>query len=453
MAGQARTDGGLSAALLRDDEVAALFGAEAEIAAMVEVEVALAQAQGGLRMIPEAAAEAIAQAAPALRLDPADLDEATRQNGVPVPGLLAAMRAQLPAEAAAFLHWGATSQDIVDTALMLRLRRFLVLMQARLDRVLTRLAALAEAEAETPMAARSYGQIATPSSLGAQVAAWGWPLVRHDARLTALRGRLMAVSLGGAAGTLGAMGPRGPEVRAALARRLDLGDPGASWHAERDRLTELSSWCAGLAGALGKMGEDLILMTQSGVAEVQIAGAGGSSTMPQKQNPVAPSAMVALVRHAVALDGVMQGAALHRQARDGAAWFAEWLALPPLCEAAARALALAGDLSAGLQPDRVAMARAIAGMDGLGLIHAEALTFALARHMPRPEAQAAVKALCAEARESGRTLADLAAGRWGGLLPDPGWLDPARQMGEAPAAARRFAAAVASRRAAASASS
>jgi 3-carboxy-cis,cis-muconate cycloisomerase len=319
----------------------------------------------------------------------------------------------------------------MDTALTLRLRRLIDLWDTRLTDLIAALGALARTHADLPIAARTYGQVATPTSFGALVAGWGAPLIRHRDRLAALRPGLLMVSLGGAAGTLSAMGGRGPEVRAALAEALGLGDPGASWHAERDTVAGFSAWMAGLCASLGKIGEDLILMTQSGLAEVSISGAGASSTMPQKQNPVAPSVLVALGRQVAGLSATMQGAALHRQSRDGAAWFTEWLTLPQICISTGKALALALDLAGRLSPDVAAMRRGLE--DGLGLIHAEALSFALAERMPRPEAQARVKALCAEATASGTPLSDLAARAFPGLTLRA-------DLGTAPEDARAFAA-------------
>ncbi|MBC7158329.1 MAG: adenylosuccinate lyase family protein, partial [Rhodobacteraceae bacterium] len=367
---------------------------------------------------------------------PAALAAATATNGVRVPGLVDAFRAAVGAPAADFVHWGATSQDIVDTALVLRLRAALSILARRLDAVLAGLAGLAGTHAETAMAARTYGQLATPTSFGAVAAGWGGPLLRLRARLGTLRPHLLAVSLGGAAGTLAAMGPQGPAVRAGLAAALGLADPGTSWHSARERVAELAGWLNGVAQALGRMGEDLILLAQTGIAEVRLDGAGGSSTMPHKQNPVAPSVLVALARLAVGLDAVVQGAALHRQQRDGGAWFAEWLSLPQLLLATGRALATAEALVPAVRPDPGRMAAGL-DPDGLGLVHAEALGFALSATLPRAEAQARVRALCAEARATGTPLAALAARDHPGLAP------PATALGTAPAEARAFAAAAA----------
>lgn len=431
-------DSRITGALFHDAELAALFTEEAEIAAMLAVEAALARVQGRLGLIPAGAAEALAAALPGLAIDPAALAAETEANGVAVPALVAAARRALPEAAAAWLHWGATSQDIQDSALMLRLRAVLGIFEGRIAALLEGLARQARTHAALPMAARTYGQTATPTTFGATVAMWGRPLLALRAELAALRPRLLAVSLGGAAGTLSAMGGRGAAVRAALAAELGLADPGAGWHAERGRIGALAAWAGGVAAALGKMGEDLILLAQSGIEEVALPG-GGSSTMPQKVNPVLPSALVALARHALALAGALQGAGLHRQNRDGAAWFQEWLALPPLLMATGRALAHAGTLAQTMAPRPGRMAANLD--DGTGLVHAEALVFALAARMPRPAAQAAVAALCAEVRATGRPLPELAAARWpeAGLGPR---LRPEAQLGEAPAEARAFAAAV-----------
>lgn len=421
-------------------EASRLFTDTAEIRAMLLVQGALARVQGDLGVIPETAAAFIHRSAMEVQIDPAALSDATAQNGVTVPGLVAAFRKAMEApEHAQYLHWGATSQDIMDTGLMLRLRQFLTILEQDIRSTLHALAALAETHAETPMAARTYGQHATPSSFGAQVAGWGQPLLALLGELPALRTHL-CVSLSGAAGTAGALGTQAPEIRARLAEALGLNDPGVSWHANRTGLQAICAWATRLATACGKMGEDLVLLTQSGIGEVVLDGAGGSSTMPQKQNPVGPSAMAALARQIVALNGVMQGAGLHREARDGTAWFSEWLTLPQLCLGTAAALTHAGRLAETIRPDTAAMLGALD--QGQGLIHAEALSFRLAETLPRPKAQAEVKALCKRAISEGTDLAALARTTFPDLALDD-IFDPARQMGQAPAIARHFAQTVA----------
>ncbi len=426
--------------LLGDPEIARLFTDSAELRAMLLVEGALAKVQGALGLIPAESAAFLHRATLEIQIDPAGLAAETGANAVPVPGLIAAARKALEApEHSQWLHWGATSQDIIDTALMLRLRQVLSILSARISALLARLADLAEAHATLPMAARTYAQVATPTSFGAVVAGWGAPLLRQRERLENVKADLLKVSLSGASGTNSAMGPDAPKVRAGLAAALNLADPGESWHAARDGVAGLAAWITITAQLLGRIGEDLILLSQSGIEEVQLGQGGGSSTMPQKVNPVGPSVLVALARQMTGLGATMAGAALHRQQRDATAWITEWLALPQMCAGLGRMLLTAEGLAASLAPAPARMQAALA--DGLGLLYAEALSFALAETMPRPAAEAAVKALVAEARTRGTALPTLAARDF----PGPDWparLTPAALLGQAPAEARAFAAAV-----------
>ncbi|MGR3661432.1 MAG: class-II fumarase/aspartase family protein [Paracoccaceae bacterium] len=424
--------------LFFDAEVGKLFTDSAEVRAMLLVEGILAKVQGEIRMIPRESGEAIHRASLEIQLDPGGLAGEIGRSAVAVPALVAAFRSEMQApEHAQFVHWGATSQDIIDTALMLRLRQVVGIFDGRLRELAKVLGQLAEDHAELPIAGRTYGQIATPTSFGAIVAGWGAPLIRHLDRLAALKPGLLQVSLSGAAGTLSAMGVDGPAVRKAMADALNLSDNGANWHNTRDSIAELAGWLVLVTSTLGKIGEDLNLMTQSGIAEAALAQSGGSSTMPQKSNPVLPPLLVALARQNIALNSAIQGAVLHRQQRDGAAWFTEWLSLPQMCMGTARALSAMQKLATDMAPNAERMLSGID--DGLGLIYSEALSFALAVKMPRPEAQSEVKALCEEVLNSGVSLADLATQKW----PDAGLGDlffPKAQFGTAPDQARDFAA-------------
>lgn len=420
--------------LLGDADVARLFSDSAEVRAMLLVEGALARVQGEAGMIPKDAAAFIDRASREVQIDPAALAAETLRNGVPVPALLAAFRAAANApDMLQYLHWGPTSQVIMETGLALRLRPVLEIWQRRLAGILANLAELAGSHADLPMAARTYGQIATPTSFGAVVAGWGWPLIGHHARFGDLRRDLLKVSLAGASGTLSAMGAQGPAIRAALASALDLADPGHSWHSDRSGMSALAGFAAALAASLGKMGEDLILLTQSGRGEVSLGLGGGSSTMPQKQNPVAPSAIVALSRFVIGQASILQGAGLHREQRDGAAWFTEWLTLPQLCISLGRMLTLATECLANLRPNAQSMELHLQSANGS--IYAEALTFALAADMPRPQAEAQVKVLLGAATGKGRNLLELA------LQAHPR-LNPAAviasSLGTAPSEARAF---------------
>ncbi len=433
-------DSQIYGALLGDAELRALFTDSAELRAMLIVEGCLAQVQGEQGVIPAESASAIHRASLELQIDPAALAPATGRNAVPVSGLVAAFREEMNApEHAQFVHWGATSQDIIDTALALRLKRALEIFEARLTRLLATLADLSTRHASLPLAARTYGQTATVTSFGALTAGWGRPLLEARRDLGRVRDACLKVSLSGAAGTLAAMGPEAPKVRAGLAEGLGLGLPDGSWHADRRGPATLAAWLTQLAGALGKLGGDLHHMAQSGIGEITFAQGGSSSTMPQKANPVQAALLGALARQVVALNTVMQGSLIHGRERDGAAWIAEWLSLPQMCLLTGRALSVAGDACATLAPVPGAMARGI-DPEGTGLIYAEALTFALSESLPRPEAQAKIAALCMEARETGTSLAALLArdhpGDWAAHAT------PEAQLGQAPAEARAFAEAV-----------
>jgi 3-carboxy-cis,cis-muconate cycloisomerase len=290
------------------------------------------------------------------------------------------------------------------------------------------------------MVARTYGQAAVVTTFGAQVASWGTPLLRAHAKLGGISDEVTHVSLSGAAGTLSAM-EKGPEVRAGLASALGLSDPETSWHSTRDGIASLAGWMTLVCGTLGKMGEDLLLMTQHGIGEVTLGAAGSSSTMPQKANPVAPSLIVSIARQAVGLNSVLQSAVPHRQQRDGAAWMTEWLSLPQLVILTGRALEAAADLAKTLTPNAQAMTRGIDASNGT--LFAEALSFALSEEMPRPDAQARVKELIAEALASGADLRAVVENTHQNL-DTARIFDPLQHLGTAPSEARAFAAKAAS---------
>lgn len=418
-----------------DAELAALFTDSAEIRAMLLFEGALARVQGRIGLIPETAAAAISRASETVMIDPAALAAGTAGAGVSAPTLVEAFRQAMEApEHAAHVHHGATSQDVVDTGLVLRLRRAIDIIDERLAGLAATLDERARAEAETVMAARTRGQIATPTTLGAKIAVWRAPLPRCRDRLAALRPRLLRVSLAGASGTGAAMGPRAGEVAAALADELGLAHDPVPWHAARDCVAELGGVLTLVTGALGKMGLDLIQLMQTEVAEVAAGARGGSSTMPQKANPVGAETLVALARANAGIVGRLYDAQLHAQERDGAAWALEWLTLPQIIIATGAALAHAERLAGTLDARPKAMRRTIDATGGLML--AEAATFALAAHMPRPEAQALVKAACAEALASGAPLGDVLAAKTDAPVNWPEVLDPAAYIGAAPAIAR-----------------
>lgn len=430
-------DSALMGQLFATGEVGRLFSDTAEVRAMLLVEGNLAKVQGDLGIIPEMSARAIARASMEIQIDPGALAAETGRSGVSVPALVAAFRKEMSApEHAQFVHWGATSQDIMDTALMLRLRQVLSHVETDARAALDTLAALARTHATTVMAARTYGQLATPTTFGAVVASWGQPVAELLDDLPQIRARSLFVSLSGAAGTGAALGPHAAQTRADLASALGLGDPGRSWHTDRGPILRIAHWLTHMTLAMGKMAEDLCQLTQSDLAEVSLGAVGGSSTMPQKQNPVAPSALVALARFAAGLSATLDGASMQRGQRDGAAWFTEWLVLPQLVLSAASATRGARDLAGQITPRKDRMATTLDASGGT--IHAEALSFALAAQMPRPDAQSAVKDLSARALAENTPLETLARDRW----PDIDLsqvFEGAAILGQAPVEARAFA--------------
>ncbi len=380
------SDHPLLGALFGDVDIVPLFSSATEIRVMIDVEIALARVQAQLGIIPAPAAEAICVGLADYTPPDSILAEGTRTSGVIVPPLVKALRAAVGPPHGDYVHWGATTQDIADTAFVLRLRAALDLLEARLDAVIAALADAAERYGEMPMAARTRSQVATPTTFGLRIAGWLSPLLRCKGRLAELRPRLLVVQLGGAAGTLGVFGARGVDVMAALAAELTLAVPLKPWHAERDSLIELANWLALVTGALGKMAGDLILMGRSESREARAGEGGGSSTMPQKANPVAAETMIALARHNAGQIGIAHQAMIHAEERDGSAWALEWMVLPQMVVSTGAALSHAEALACSLAPDADRM-QAMLGDE----VMAEAIAFALAEQGSLGEAQALVK--------------------------------------------------------------
>lgn len=399
-------------ALFATPEVREILSEERRIAEMIRFEVALAQAQANCGVIPADAAAEIARRLEGFAPDLAAIGAGTEAAGVPVPALLVQLRAAVGGDAAGYLHWGATSQDAIDTALVLVLRDILVRFDAQLEELIDVLATRAREHTGTVMLARTRMQQAAPTTFALKVAGWRQPLVGMRARLAELRPRLLRVQLGGAAGTLAPLGDDGAAVRAALAESLGLGVPALPWHTQRDGIAEWASWLSLLTGALGKIGLDVGLLAQSEVGELREtgeAGRGGSSTLPQKSNPVRSEALVTLARYnANAVSGVHQ-AQLAEQERSGSAWSLEWLTLSNMILAASGALSHAGHLAREMVIDVARMRANIDASSGLCL--AEAASFALSAHMPRADAQKLVGEACAEVAQTGEDLITILSAR------------------------------------------
>ncbi|MBD0415504.1 3-carboxy-cis,cis-muconate cycloisomerase [Oryzicola mucosus] len=314
--------------LAGDNEVAALLGPQAEIDAMLAFETALAEAEAEFGVIPEATALAIAATLTGFTADFEGLKSGTARDGVVIPEFVKQMRAAVGAPHAEHLHFGATSQDVIDTALILRLKRVVALFEQRLAALEAGFENLSNRAGQSTLMGHTRMQAAIPITVADRIESWRAPLARHRDRLSHSAKDLLVVQFGGAAGTLEKLGTKGPAVRASLAARLGLGDA-AQWHSQRDRIADFANLLALVTGSLGKFGQDIALLAQMGV-EIRLTGGGGSSAMPHKQNPVQAELLVTLARYnAVQLSGIHQ-AMVHEQERSGAAWTLEWLILPQM---------------------------------------------------------------------------------------------------------------------------
>jgi 3-carboxy-cis,cis-muconate cycloisomerase len=327
--------------LFADPETAALWSAETQLAHMIAFEAAWARAGHLAGLWSAAEGEAAAQAIEAVAIAPGDLSEGTGRDGVCVPALVAQLRA---ACGDAGIHFGATSQDVVDTATVLSSVGALDLIDRRLDALAAALERLERRFGAAPLMGRTRMQAAVPITVRDRVETWRLPLSDHRARLLGLRPRVARVQIGGAAGDRAALGAGAEAVCASVAQALGLAPTVRAWHAMRDGLGEFASVLSLITGTLGKMGQDVCLMAQQGIGEIALAGGGGSSAMPHKANPVLAELLVTLARfNAVQVSGMHQ-ALVHEQERSGAAWMLEWMILPPMAEATGRALVAAGEL-------------------------------------------------------------------------------------------------------------
>jgi len=398
--------------LFADEDLAAIFSEPRYLAEMLAVEGALATAEARLGVIPAESGKAIADKAASFRPDVDLIRSRLADDGVPVIELVRQLREHVGGVAADDVHFGATTQDIMDTALVLQVRAALAVVEPTLDRVVDNLAAMAHRYRGSVMAGRTHSQQAVPIPFGLKAAAWLAPLLRHRARLAEIRPRVLVVQLGGAAGTLEPLGARGVDVVEALAAELGLAAPALPWHTQRDTLAELAGWLSLVSGSLAKMAQDVILLTQTEVGEVRETaeeGRGGSSTMPQKANPVTSEHIVAAARTNAALLGAVHQALIQEHERATSGWQIEWLTLPRMFELTASALRKAEFLSAHLDVDEARMLDNVSASNGLML--AEALTFALSRTMSRKAARALVTTACRTARTEGRHLVDVVRGQ------------------------------------------
>ena len=381
--------------LFTTEPMRAIFSDARRIQGLLDFEAALARAEARVGMIPAEAAEAIAARCQVERFDLSEIARATAKAGNPAIPLIAALTEQVAsenAEAARYVHWGATSQDAMDTGLMLQLRDALDTLDGDLVRLARACATLAGATAGTPVAGRTWLQQASPTTFGLKVASWLSAVNRQRQRLRQLRPRVLVVQLGGSVGTLAGFGALGIEVAAALAGDLGLALPDIPWHAERDRVAEVATTLGLLAGTLGKMARDTSLLAQTEVGEAfepDEPGKGTSSTLPQKRNPVGASVALAAATRLPGLVATMLAAMPQEHERGLGGWQAEWETLPEIVCLTAGALAQMTQVMEGIELDSDRMR---ANLDLMhGVICAEAVALALALSVGKPEAHRLVR--------------------------------------------------------------
>jgi 3-carboxy-cis,cis-muconate cycloisomerase len=395
-------------------EVSALFADSARVQGMLDFEAALARAEAQAAVIPASAAPAIVEKCRAELFSIEELAAATARTGnpvIPMVSCLTALVATDDPEAARYVHWGATSQDAMDTGLVLQLRQFLELTEADLDRLAAALVRLAEQHKATPLVGRAWLQHAVPVTVGLKAAGWLDAIERHKARVAAAGQRVLVLQFGGAAGTLAALGERGLAVAEGLAQDLNLRLPALPWHAHRDRLVEVATVLGLLVGTLGKIARDVSLLMQTDVAEAfepRGEGRGGSSTMPHKRNPVTAAVVLSAATRAPGLVATLLSAMVQEHERGLGGWQAEWETLPALCILAAGALRQTAETIEGIELDP---GRMLANLEATrGQILAEAVTMMLGSRMGRRAAHELVERACREATASRRHLKEVLAG-------------------------------------------
>jgi len=386
-----------------------IFEDGALLARYTEVEVALARVQGRLGVIPAQAAKDIAAGCDSSKLDLERLKQETEVVGYPILPLVRQLAAQC-GEAGKYLHWGATTQDIMDTAVVLQVRDALGLIGKDIAELQSILARQAKRYRDTPMAGRTHLQQALPVTFGYKLAIWLAMLDRHAERLQQLKPRVLVGQFAGAAGTLASLGTHGMGVQRALCEELKLAQPAATWHAARDGLAESVNFLGLVTGSLGKIAFDVILLASTEVAEVSepfVHGRGGSSTMPQKRNPISSELILAAAKAVRQHAGLMLDAMVQDYERATGPWHAEWIALPEAFILTGGALHQAKFMLAGLIVDEARMRKNLDMTHGL--IVAEAVMMGLAPHLGRNEAHDIVYDACRVVADKGGSLADALA--------------------------------------------
>ena len=385
-----------------------VFCDQGRVQAMLDVEAALARAEARVGLIPAIAVAPIGKACRADLYDFAALGEAIATAGnsaIPLVKALGKQIAATDAEAERYVHLGATSQDVMDTGLVLQLRQALDLIESELAQLADALAAQAQRHAATPMAGRTWLQHATPVTLGMKIAGWLGAVTRSRQRLRELKPRLLVLQFGGASGTLAALGEQALPIAQALAEELQLTLPEQPWHTQRDRVVEFGAVLGLIAGSLGKLGRDISLLMQTEAAEVfepSAPGKGGSSTMPHKRNPVGAAVLIGAATRVPGLVSTLFSAMPQEHERSLGLWHAEWETLPEICCLVSGSLQQARLLADGLEVDAARMARNLDLTQGLVL--AEAVSIVLAQRVGRDTAHHLLEQCCKRAVSEQRHL-------------------------------------------------
>lgn len=388
-----------------------IFSDHGRLQGMLDFEAALARAQASTGLIPAEVVDDIQSGCRAELFDFAELAVAIGNAGNSAIPLVKALGKQIAAQnptAERYVHMGATSQDVMDSGLVLQLRSAIELLERDLATLADVLAEQARRYAATPVAGRTWLQQATPVTLGMKIAGWLGAVTRHRQRLVEIKPRLLSLQFGGASGTLAALGDQALPVAKALARELQLSLPEQPWHTQRDRLVEFAAWLGLVAGSLGKVGRDISLLMQTEIGEVfepAAAGKGGSSTMPHKRNPVGATVMISAAVRAPGLVATMFSAMPQEHERSLGLWHAEWETLPELC------CLVSGSLQQALQAIptlEVDAERMLTNLDATrGLVLAEAVSIALAQRLGRETAHHLIEQCCRLAVQQGVHLREV----------------------------------------------
>ncbi|MCP1420661.1 3-carboxy-cis,cis-muconate cycloisomerase [Pseudomonas laurylsulfativorans] len=421
-------------------DMRAVFCDQGRVQAMLDFEAALARAEARVGLVPSSAVAPIEAACRAGLYDFAALGEAIATAGnsaIPLVKALGKQIASHNAEAERYVHLGATSQDVMDSGLVLQLRRALELIESDLAQLGRILATQAQRYVATPLAGRTWLQHATPVTLGMKIAGWLGAVTRSRQRLAELKPRLLVLQFGGASGTLAALGEQAMPVARALAEELQLTLPDQPWHTQRDRVVEFAAVLGLIAGSLGKLGRDVSLLMQTEAAEVfepSAPGKGGSSTMPHKRNPVGAAVLIGAATRVPGLLSTLFSAMPQEHERSLGLWHAEWETLPEICCLVSGSLQQALLIAQGLEVDAERMARNLDLTQGLVL--AEAVSIVLAQRVGRDSAHHLLEQCCKRAVAEQRHLravlgdepqvtAELSAAELDHLL------DPAHYLGQA----------------------